>query len=880
MSQRCRFLPVAFGVAIIACAAGRAAPPGKDDPGRDGPRRDRYGDPLPRGAVARLGTLRLGPESGWEPAGYSSDGKLVATISSQDNGVQLWDGATGKLLRLLPAEVAGDFIGPALLADGSRVAAVSQERSVRVWDTFSGKELRRFLVRGTVTGGLVFCRDGTTLAARCYDDVVHWWDVPTGKLMREWNSRVAFRDLLKTVRLPAQLLVAPVTSPDGRTVATHVEYWQQGRDKGSIPDRCFVTAWDAARGRELWRHNVKPRCNGPLVFSADGRFLAVGQAGDEFLVWEVGSGKRVGGVRAEDESADESAVALALSADGATLAAGWPGWSVTLWDVTTGKLLRRIRGDAEAEFAPSVRMGLSGDGRRLAVCAVGRARLWDTTTGREVPRFEGHGGRVEQVGFSPDGRSLGSTSWGEYYRWDTATWRETGRSTMAPVRRAEPLSVEPGVGQFLAQDKDGRLALHELASGKVLRALPVRRGRWHGGILSQDGKAVILQELGEEDVFAVVFDAATGKQSRRAVLKYQADGMTSPDGNTVAWSADTETGPGTCLWDAAGKVRLLSKPDPSPFESTPHHRVAVSPGGRYLASSYPRMRLWDAKGRPLVGLEEAPGDQQVFSLVFSPDGKMVAGGLGYDLAEWAPERRFGRRSSPLIGLWESTTGRLRAKLSGHRGIAASLTFSPDGRLLASGSSDTTVLVWDVYRQRDAGARREERLSEETLGSMWEDLAEMDAARAYRAICTLIRSPSESVPFLAGRLRPVAAPSAGRVERLVADLDSRQFAARQRTARELEELQEVAEPALRKALAGAASLEYRRRVERLLEALHAPVPPPERLRQLRALEVLEAVNTPEARRLLEGLANGAPTARLTREARASLDRLRARAAAGK
>jgi hypothetical protein len=105
-----------------------------------------------------------------------------------------------------------------------------------------------------------------------------------------------------------------------------------------------------------------------------------------------------------------------------------------------------------------------------------------------------------------------------------------------------------------------------------------------------------------------------------------------------------------------------------------------------------------------------------------------------------------------------------------------------------------------------------------------------------------------------------------------DLDSDQFAVRAKATTELEQWSELAEAALRKALADQPSLEVRRRVQLLLERLDGPITSPERLRAMRAVEVLEHIDTPEARRLLEQLARGAPAALLTKEAKASLGRL--------
>jgi hypothetical protein len=159
-----------------------------------------------------------------------------------------------------------------------------------------------------------------------------------------------------------------------------------------------------------------------------------------------------------------------------------------------------------------------------------------------------------------------------------------------------------------------------------------------------------------------------------------------------------------------------------------------------------------------------------------------------------------------------------------------------------------------------------------LDALWADLASSDAAKAHRAVWSLAAAPGQSLPLLQRRLPPAAPPDPKRVERLLGDLDSDQFAVREKAARELEEIGDLAGPLLRKALAGEPPPEVRRRVKALLESLESPVRSPECLRALRAVQVLESVGNEEARRLLKALAEGTPEARLTQEAKASLERL--------
>jgi hypothetical protein len=204
---------------------------------------------------------------------------------------------------------------------------------------------------------------------------------------------------------------------------------------------------------------------------------------------------------------------------------------------------------------------------------------------------------------------------------------------------------------------------------------------------------------------------------------------------------------------------------------------------------------------------------------------------------------------------------------------SSILFSPSGRLLATASTDGTALVWDAVALLRRGRTAPARLSGDELAALWQDLAGADAAKAYRAIGRLATAPAEAVPWLRDHLRPVPAVAvdAKRLDRLLAELDSDDFAVRGRATREIEAFGELAQPALERVLAGTPSAEVRARVEELAERC-APARSPERLRGLRAIEVLEQVGTAEARAVLVALAKGAPEARLTREAKAALERL--------
>jgi HEAT repeat protein len=164
-----------------------------------------------------------------------------------------------------------------------------------------------------------------------------------------------------------------------------------------------------------------------------------------------------------------------------------------------------------------------------------------------------------------------------------------------------------------------------------------------------------------------------------------------------------------------------------------------------------------------------------------------------------------------------------------------------------------------------------RPSQPTLEQLWTDLGSEDAAKAFRAICALTATPRQAVELLQKEVKPAPVVDEKEISALMERLSSDEFKVRERATADLGKLGEQVLPALKKALTGKLELEARRRIERLVEqaATHSSAP---LLRNLRAVEVLEHAGTPEAKHVLVALAGGSPQASLTREAKASLERL--------
>jgi hypothetical protein len=173
----------------------------------------------------------------------------------------------------------------------------------------------------------------------------------------------------------------------------------------------------------------------------------------------------------------------------------------------------------------------------------------------------------------------------------------------------------------------------------------------------------------------------------------------------------------------------------------------------------------------------------------------------------------------------------------------------------------------------AAPRPAQALSAERLRILWDDLAGRDPATAYFALWELVSDPAKTVPFLAERVRPITPTDPRRLNQLLANLDANLFQVRQQATLDLKQMEKLAKPAIRLALEQRPSPEARLRMERMLARIQDAIYTPDTIRALRAIEVLEHIGTKEAQTALDQFAAGVPEARLTRDAKAAVQRLR-------
>jgi WD40 repeat protein len=803
--------------------------------GQEPVRLDADGDPLPPGVVLRLGTKV------WRVGGYamspswSADGKRLAVVTN-NRDVVIFDARTGQpQVTFQPKDAAGAAITPcmgvAFAPDGDELAIRSTGRLV-TYEAGTGKFLQNYEVKvedlGGTAGTVRYSPDGKYLAGTFYISYA---------VIDRKSGEVVVQE-----RIDNQVRGLAFTADSKRLVV------------GSYSPPLKI--WDLEKREVVSKSNQERHGETTVGLAVSPDANLVAQGGREVVIYDLAADRVKTRLPAED--ATDPFIEVAYLPEGKMLAAATQQGSLYLWN--TADWSRKAKLTHDGSYCRG--MAISADGKRAAVTDQrSRIWVWDLERGRLVGDDRpAHDAAVGATAFSPDGTTLATGSDGK----DTHLWdAKSGRH----LRKLETSS------QRLAFADGGRKLITTWTLAPHLRTWDLATGQEAGQWTADDAVQFSVPSADLSYVVVVSSKQVEPRGYRVQRLTYpdlKPAGQVEREGytRTVGVSRDGRLAAvwgqyGIDLWNLADG-KLISELKGQGYSESAH----FTPDGRYLVGTLQdrSIKVWELAS--LEAVHTLAGDKWMpMALAVSPNGRVAASGsasVGLPAGGDEPRR---------IRFWDLASGQEIASLVGHDADVSSLAFSADGTRLASGLRDTTVLVWDVPEAARNPTFASQELADDELDALWSQLGSADAKAARAAIVRLAGDPRQAVAAAERHLTPAAPLDEPSLAALIQELDAEEFADRRAALDKLASLGSVIEPKLKATIATTESGEIRLRCGELLNLMQRryPLAGPA-LAQSRAVQLLEWIGDERAKALLTKLAAGSAEGHLTKEAKLAVERL--------
>ncbi len=624
--------PIRIGLAVVLINAGLlwAAAPTHGAA-------DRLGDPLPAGATARLGTLRLRYGSIGDLA-YLPDGRAMVALGPV---VEIWNTETGEPV-FRERVVSGSIRCLDVRPDGRAVLLADAAGTVHEWDPAGNQVVRSLATGQSGLARAYYSADGArVLATGASPPTIKEFDLATGRP-------------LAAIQGEMHNFSNGIYDGSGKTAFV-------GGSAGSDP---VLAHYDLATGKLLhaWHKDYTSYGRSPRL-SPDGERLLAGtrHMAVEFTTDDYAELNRFRGHHGH------AVTAVAYCHEPEQILTGSRDGSIRRWDRCKGEVL--LRWVAHSSYCTHLRV--SPDGRRVLSFGGGMVVESDLATGEPTMRWDRHTQAVEAVAIMPDGRrALSGSSDATLRLWDIASGESLALFEGAELG-AYAVAAAPDGSKVAAGCKDGVVREFSAADGSLRRELKGHLGYVRSVAYTPDGR----QLISSADDGRIRAWNADGDEPV-LVMKDHLGGVlsvaVSPDGRRLI-SAGRD-----------GTVRLWDLPTGRRLRTLEGHRgwveaVCFAPNGDHAFSSGRDGRIvqWNLESGNVES--EMVHGAWVRALACSPDGDTLCAG-GEDNA---------------ITCWDLRDAAQLARWRGHASHVLGLAITPDGRRVVSASADTTLLVWDL-----------------------------------------------------------------------------------------------------------------------------------------------------------------------------------------
>jgi WD40 repeat protein len=537
----------------------------------------------------------------------------------------------------------------AFSADGTRLVAVCEDGTFRVWETGS----RQLVATNRPRGHICLSRGGRWLV----------------DLDREHNVRLSEVTTLQevtVVRIHTNEIQSVALSANGETIATI------GGD--------VLRLWNLKERREILRREVRQSWS--MALSPDGANVAIGTTDWKvYLLDTLTQSERI--VQQLGKPGVSLDSRLTFSDDGTKLASAALGLPVTIWEVATGQLVRELPTDNARVDG----LAFSPDGNQLATTGADqRLRLWDLSTGQRIATYQGHEHEVWTVAFSPDGKTLATGGKDKTVRLWSVDHKPDSHISRASLQAIDDFNRDSSVVSLdgktvLTVNTNATYSLWDTTSLRqtIDRALPLTN--FMAAAVGSGGR---LAALGNEQGAVLLIDPRTGslvadlegRAQRVCRLAFSWDAKFLAAGRSGGW---------VDVWDVATTRRVLTLENST---EGPCWALGFPRDSRLLCAGYEGGlgELWDLTSRQKVAVLAGPDRhfEAVTDFAFSSDGnKVVTSSL-----------------DATFKMWNARTGALEATLGGQLLGYTSVALSPDGQRIVTAGADGQVQVWDAVTRQE------------------------------------------------------------------------------------------------------------------------------------------------------------------------------------